>query len=128
MVIADSNIWIHYLRNPKTQIGSALQALLDTDGALMVGVVLAEVLQGARTEREYTTLLPRLEAVPYEEVTKQTWSSAGRIGLQLRTEGRLIPLTDIVIAAQALEGDHQVFSLDAHFERIQDLKLYSIPS
>ena len=63
-----------------------------------------------------------------KEVTKQTWSSAGRIGLQLRTEGRLIPLTDIVIAAQALEGDHQVFSLDAHFERIQDLKLYSIPS
>ena len=125
MVIVDSNIWIRYLRYPDSESGSALQTLLDADQVLMTGVVLAEVLQGARAEREYGALLTRLTALPYREMSKQTWVSAGRIALRLRMQGRLTPLTDLSIAALALEGDHEVFSLDGHFDRISELKRYS---
>ena len=125
MVVVDSSIWIHYLRTPKANIGSALQRLIDTNRALMVGVVFAEVLQGARSEREYATLLPLLEAIPYQEMTRRTWASAGRLALQLRTEGRLIPLTDMAVAATALEGEHEVFTLDEHFNRVPGLRLHT---
>ena len=125
MVIVDSNVWIRYLRDPDGETGSALQTLLDTDQVLMTGVVLAEVLQGARTEREYGALLTRLTALPYGEMSKQTWASAGLIALQLRMQGRLTPLTDLAIAALALEGGHEVFSLDGHFDRIDQLMRYS---
>lgn len=125
MVVVDSSIWIHYLRTPKTNIASALQRLIDTNRALMVGVVFAEVLQGARSERGYATLLPRLEAIPYQEMTRRTWASAGRLALQLRTEGRLIPLTDMAVAAAALEGEHEVFTLDEHFNRVPGLRLHT---
>ena len=124
MVIADSNIWIHYLRNPTSEVGSTLQELLDSDRVLMTDVVLAEVLQGARTEREFDILLSHLTALPYQEMTTSTWVSAGQIGLQLRLTDGLIPLTDLAIAALALEYDHEVCTLDGHFDRIADLKRY----
>jgi predicted nucleic acid-binding protein len=124
LVIADSNIWIHYLRDPNSEVGLTLQALLDKDQVLMTGVVLSEVLQGARTEREYEMLLPRLTALPYQEMNKRTWASAGRIGLRLRMKDGLIPLTDLAIAALAIEYDHQVCTLDGHFDRVVGLKRY----
>ena len=124
MVIADSNIWIQYLRDPNSEAGSTLQALLDTDQVLMTGVVLAEVLQGARTEREYEMLLSSLAALPYQEMNNRTWASAGRIGLRLRIEDGLIPLTDLAIAALAIEYDHKVCTLDGHFDRVVGLKRY----
>ena len=124
MVIADSNIWIHYLRNPQSEVGSTLQELLDADRVLMTDVVLAEVLQGARTEREFEILLSQLRALPYQEMSKDTWVSAGRIGLELRMADGLIPLTDLAIAALALEYDHEVCTLDGHFDRVAGLKRY----
>jgi predicted nucleic acid-binding protein len=87
MVVVDSDGWINYLRTPDSPTGSALQALLDANQVVMVGVVLAEILQGARTEREYSTLFPRLDAVPYQETSKQSWAAAGQIAAQLRWSG-----------------------------------------
>ena len=90
----------------------------------MTDVVLAEVLQGARTEREFEILLSHLRALPYQEMSKDTWVSAGRIGLELRMADGLIPLTDLAIAALALEYDHEVCTLDGHFDRVAGLKRY----
>ncbi|MDA1348202.1 MAG: PIN domain-containing protein [Chloroflexi bacterium] len=125
MVIADSNIWIHYLRRPREPVGLELQMLIDSERVLMVGVVLAEVLQGARGGREYAALLPRLGSFPYQEMSKETWAKVGEIAVQLRIQGKITPLTDLSIAALALEGGHEVYSLDQHFERIPGLSLYS---
>ena len=124
MVIADSNIWIEYLRNPNTDVGLAFQSLLESNQILLTGVVFAEVLQGARNRPNYNSIFSRLNELPFQEMTKVTWSLAGRIGFRLRREGRLIPMTDLAIAASALEGDHEVYSLDEHFDRIQELKRY----
>ena len=128
MVVVDSDVWIHYLHSPGSPTGSALQALLDANQVVMVGVVLAEVLQGARTEREYATLLPRFDAVPYQETTKESWAAAGKIAAQLRWSGNIIPLTHITIAAMAIQGGHELFSMDGHFRRVPHLRLYSPPS
>ena len=124
MVIVDSNVWIHWLRMPNTDVGREFVRLLDSHQVSMAGVVLAEVLQGARREPEFDRLRTLLAALPYLETTKQTWARAGELAMQLRGQGRLIPLTDLVIAALALEGDHQVFTLDEHFQRVPELKLY----
>ena len=128
MVVVDSDVWVHYLRSPDSPTGFALQALLDANQVLMVGVVLAEVLQGSRNEDEYRAILPLLDAVPYMEATKDTWAVAGHMSTLLRRRGNTTPLSDLTVAALALEGGHEVFSLNGHFERVPDLKLYSPPS
>ena len=126
MVIVDSNVWIHWLRTPNTDVGREFVRLLDSHQVSMAGVVLAEVLQGARREPEFDRLRTLLAALPYVETTKRTWVRAGELAMQLRSEGRLIPLTDLVIASLAMEGGHQVFTLDEHFQRVPGLKLYEV--
>ncbi|MBI2886098.1 MAG: PIN domain-containing protein [Chloroflexi bacterium] len=126
MVIVDSNVWIHWLRTPDTDVGREVMRLLDNQQAAMVGVVLAEVLQGARGEPEFNRLRTLLAALPYVETTKGTWLRAGELAMQLRGQGRLIPLTDLVIASLAMQDGHEVFSLDEHFQRVPGLMLYEV--
>ena len=126
MVIADSSVWIHYLRTPDTPVGRKLASLLAEDKVALTGVVLAEVIQGARTTDDFAKLHSLLEVLPYLESNKRTWLKAGELAMQLRGEGRLIPLTDLVIAGVALEEDHEVFTLDEHFQRIPGLKLHEV--
>jgi len=128
MVIVDSNVWIHWLRMPNTDVGREFVRLLDSHQVSMAGVVLAEVLQGAGREPEFNRLRVLLAALPYLETTKQTWVRAGELAMHLRGQGRLIPLTDMIIAGLALEGDHQVFTLDEHFQRVPGLRLYEVGS
>ena len=124
MVIVDSNVWMHFLRSPGTPVGQQMRRLLNADEVAVVGVVIAEVLQGARSEREFTDLLSRLEPQAYVEEGKQTWVRVGELSMQLRAQGRLVPLTDLVIAAQALEHRLPVWTLDQHFSRIPGVELY----
>ena len=124
MVIVDSNVWIRYLRDPKSAVGEELEKLLDAQQAAMVGVVLTEVLQGTRSEEDFEGLRTRLEAIPYLETGKETWVRTGRLARQLREQGKLTPITDLAVAALALEGDHSVYTLDEHFKRVPGLKLY----
>ena len=45
--------------------------------------------------------------------------------MELDSTGQRIPVTDALIAAIALEGQHEVFTRDErHFERIPGLRLY----
>jgi len=67
-----------------------------------------------------------LEKLPYLEVTRDTWKSAGEISASLRSAGVTIPLSDLIIAAMALSGDHEVFTIDPHFYKIDGLNLYNI--
>lgn len=126
-MIADSSVWIHYLRTPDTEVGRELARLLDEDQVATTGVVLAEVLQGTRTERDFARLQSVFELLPYVELSKATWTRAAEIAVELRKEGRLIPMTDLSIAAAALAADDEVFTLDEHFGRISGLRLHEVP-
>ncbi len=68
MVIVDSNVWIHWLRTPNTDVGREFVRLLDSHQVSMAGVVLAEVLQGARGEPEFDRLRTLLAALPYYRI------------------------------------------------------------
>lgn len=126
MIIADTNIWIDYLNRPHSPPGGVLAGLLQRQAVCLVGPVLAELLQGARNEAEQARLERLLDAVPYVETDRRSWLRAGALSSQLRAQGQVIPLTDLVIAAVALEQGHQVYSLDDHFQRVPGLKLYEV--
>lgn len=91
----------------------------------MTGLVLAEVLQGARDE-DFQKLADLMTALPFLPADQDTWARAGELSFQLRRLGRLTPLTDLLIAAVALEGGHQVFTLDDHFQYVPGLRLYEV--
>lgn len=125
MVIADTSVWVDYIRRPQGPTARVIDRLLDDDMLATVGTVVAEVLQGSLTDLDFTRLRKMMTALPYFEATRATWVRAGRLSMDLRLSGKPTPLSDLVIAAIALDGDHEVFTLDNHFDRIPGLRLYS---
>lgn len=124
MVVVDTSVWINYLRNPQSDSGRVMDSLLFRGEVLMVGMVLSEVLQGARTSSGLATLRDRLTALEFLEVTLETWIKVGEIALELRRLGSPVPLTDLTIAAVAMQHNQPVYALDQHFQRVPELELY----
>lgn len=124
MVVVDSTLWIDFFRGSNEPGRAALRQLIRARQAVLTGIVLAEVLQGVRSEHESISVRDQFFSIPYFETTKETWTKAGSLSAELRRKGLTIPLTDLIIAALAMEHDAEVFTTDPHFEKIPGLKLY----
>ena len=88
------------------------------------GVVLFELVQGVRTEDEKAKVLDALSNLSYVEMTKDLWQKAGELSASVKKKGLNLPLSDIFIAALAIEHNLQIFTLDKHFEQIPTVKIY----
>lgn len=124
MVIADTSVWIPFFNRPDSDEKAALDLLIDADEVAMVGIVLAEVLQGCRTPSEREILSDALAALPYFEVTSSTWIRTGDLSAQLLRKGVTLPLSDLLIAVLAIDHGCRVYSLDVHFKKIPGVSLY----
>ncbi len=125
MVIADSAAWIDWLRNPGSEVGEVVESLLATNQVVLVGIVLGEVLQGARTDFEFDALLDRLDELEYLHTDKRAYTDAALTVLRLRKQGKQLPLSDAIIAEVAKQHGLPIYSRDRHFERVPGLHLYS---
>ncbi len=125
MVIVDTSAWIPFFNRPESTEKQIIEELIDQGDAAIVGVVLAELLQGCRSREEREELQEALLALPYLGVSQATWIAAGEISAGLLRKGITLPLTDLVIAAAAIEHRCSVYSLDTHFQKIPGLLRYS---
>jgi predicted nucleic acid-binding protein len=121
MVIVDTSAWIPFFNRPDSTEKRIIDELIDRREAAVVGVVLAELLQGCRSAEERDELKEALLALPYLGVSQATWIAAGEISAGLLRKGMTLPLTDLVIAAASIEHRCSVYSLDAHFQKIPGL-------
>ena len=124
MVIADTSVWISFFNRPKSAEKKALDKLIDADEVALVGLVLAELLQGCRAAKEREAIKEAMLALPYFELTRSTWVKAGETSASLLGRGITLPMSDLIIAATALEHQCQVYSLDSDFKKIPNLSLY----
>lgn len=124
MVIVDTSVWISFFNQPQSLEKREIDALIDADRLALVGVVLAELIQGCRTPREADTIVSMLSGLCLLETTFSSWRRAGELSYSLRRKGITLPLTDLIIGALAIEHDCRVYARDPHFERIPGLTLH----
>ncbi len=117
-VVVDTPRWIEYFNRPGTERASAVETLIREDRATLAGVILAEILQGARTKEEFSELRSALAAVIWVVTTDESYARAGRLGFELRRRGVTVPITDCVIAAVAESVGGSILTLDGHFEEL----------
>jgi predicted nucleic acid-binding protein len=120
-VLVDTSCWIEYFNRPGAEVAAAVEAMVRDDRAALTGIVLVELLQGARTERELSEVHAALGAVVWIEATRETYARAGRLAFELRRKGITVPITDCVIAAASESAGGCVLTLDAHFQEISGI-------
>ncbi len=117
-IFIDTCIWIDYFRGRNHLLCNKLDQLIMDNLACCNGIVLAELLYGARGENESQTLSSAMQALTIYSDTPRICMQAGHIGAKLRKHGITIPLTDCIIAAQCLDNDLSILSLDRHFDDV----------
>lgn len=123
-VLIDTSIWIEYFRGKDQELVESVKDLIRTRRATLCGIVLSELLAGVRVRKSRDTLKQTLDALEYAEVSRDTWILAGELSNNLKHQGISVPLTDLILAALALENDSELFTLDSHFERIPEIKRF----
>jgi predicted nucleic acid-binding protein len=122
-ILADTSIWIEYFNKSESKSGSRLQQMLAEGKVCGAGIILTELLQGAKIEKEFEIILNNYTALPLLKENLNTWISAGKISYSLHRNGITLPTTDLLLAALALESNCKIFTLDQHFMKIPDLNL-----
>ena len=125
MIIADSSAWIVFQRDPDSTVGREMDLLLARGEIVMVGPVLAEILQGSRSERELAFFADHLSSLAFLEADQATWIRVGELGFELRRQGMTIALADLVISALATQSKIPLYTLDQDFKRIPGLQLHA---
>ncbi len=124
MVVADTSVLIAWLREPESEVGRIVDSLLAARSIVTAGTILTEVLQGARTDFEFSALLDRLGALVCLDTDKRAFTEAALTVSRLRRSGSAIPLSDALIAEVAKQHGLPVYSIDRHFERVPGLRLH----
>jgi len=104
MYLIDSSLWIDYFRpRGSSAIKHRVRLILQQDQALICGIVLVEVLRGARNENEYSILRESLASLPQIPFDDEVFQRAAHWGFQLDRKGKIASTTDLLIAAAAYE-------------------------
>ena len=123
-VLVDSTFWIDFLRGKVTSQTATLdQCLQSRDDLCCCGFVLAEVLQGVRTESEYVATKRQFETLVYLEDDRSTFELGATVYRELRRKGVTIRNSiDCLIAAvviqhgvHLLENDRDYRYIDQHY-------------
>lgn len=128
-VLVDTSVWIKFFRKQEPYY-NIVTRLIDDEQLLCCGIILAELMQGAKTDKELAVLDDFPRVFPFIAETYQLWASAGRLSFQLRRKGLTIGLADCYIAVAAASAHAQVATLDNHFELLvkpAKITLYPFP-
>jgi predicted nucleic acid-binding protein len=127
MILVDSSVMIDALRKPDPR----LQHLFNALQPAICGIVVAEVLHGARHAADYTKLAAALSSFPQVALPDAIWEGVGRNLWSLRGKGVSVPFQDATIATVAIENNIELWTRDTHFQLIQtvlaQLELFQEP-
>lgn len=121
MFLIDSSAWIEYFRpGGSTNVKQRVRNVLLKDEAATCGVVLVEVLRGAKNEKDYKAIHDALMSLPVIPLDDIVTERAAQWGYSLARKGKTPPTTDFMIAAAAHEKA-VLLHLDQDFEAMGTL-------
>jgi hypothetical protein len=118
-VLVDTSVWVSYFRVGSPGLSEKVDRLLEEAEVCVPKIVLAELVQGAKSEREISAIEDFFDAFTVLDQSPETWLKAGRLARQLKTRGKTLHLLDCYIAVIAQENGCAILTLDEHFKEIQ---------
>lgn len=125
MILIDTSVLIDFLKGKKTEKTNKLDEIIAT--GLPFGIcsfTYQEVLQGARTEKEFRTLRLYLHSQTFYELQHglESYENTARMYMQCRRKGITIrSTTDLLIAQIAIENGLYLLHDDTDYTRLAEL-------
>ncbi len=116
-VLVDTSAWIEFFRKKDPYYRVVLE-LTDDARVCCVGIVLAELLQGAKSRKGFDVLKEFLYVFDFLPETIELWRKAGELSSLLRQKGKVVGLSDCYISVTASSNNAKLLTLDRHFEVI----------
>jgi len=128
-MIVDTTVWADYFNGVESRHSGRLdRALAEEEDVAILPLIIAEVLQGFRTETGFLKAKDLLLGLPVLVPSLECHVEAARLFRRLRGRGITVRGTiDCIIAQTCLEHDAELLSRDTDFRRIADntkLKLW----
>jgi predicted nucleic acid-binding protein len=126
-VLVDSNVFIDLLIRAK----DPAKWLLDWAGSRNLatcGMIRLEVLRGITIPKSHRETSAFFDAMINVSSNNRLWEAATELAWKLDRKGIVIPGTDVVIAASALQIGAAILTTDAHFRQIPGLDVIAPPA
>lgn len=122
MILIDSNFYIDSIRR-REDIRMLLQPWIQTGQLLSCGVIRTEVIRGILSIKIKRDLMEMFDVISEIPTDAKIWRDTTEIAWRLDRHGIILPITDLVIAACALQTKSMIISEDGHFTKIPGLNL-----
>ena len=120
MILVDTSVWINHFRGEVTPETDFLSKALEANEDVCIsGIVLTEILQGVRQDKEYKLVRSSLEELILLPMSNQAYYLAADIYRRARFQGETIRNTmDCLIAACAVIHHVPLLQRDKDYETI----------
>jgi predicted nucleic acid-binding protein len=122
MIVADTSVWIDYLRGVAAPHTDLLDQALGSDRVVTGDIIMVEFLQGFREDKDFATARQIMQALEYHDFLggKNAMQSAMYFRM-LRKKGITIRKTiDIMIATFCIENDFELIHNDRDFDPMEE--------
>ncbi len=123
MIVADTSVWIDYVRGIDAPHTNLLDYELDHSRIVTGDLIIAEFLQGFRKEEDYQKAKQIMESLEYHDfVGKDIALRAAQNYWKLRKSGTTVRKTiDVIIATFCIENDFDLLHNDRDFDPMERL-------
>lgn len=112
--ILDSSVWIE-LERKSASVCAKVIPLIQKNEVCLVDVIVAEVLRGTKTNKDFQTLEKALRSFRW---LTTDWQKVAHLAFEVAQEGHNPPLVDLYIAQCAIENKKILVTQDRHFAHI----------
>lgn len=118
MTVVDTSVWIDLFAGRDTPQVTFLESVIERKEDICIcGVILTEVLQGIRDEKEYSDTESMLANLLFLSMSRETFLLAATIYRALRARGLTIRNSvDCMIAAVCIENEIRLLHNDRDFD------------
>jgi len=118
-VIIDTSGWIEsFQQRGDKKLKALVKRLIIQGEVLLPGIIMTEILRGAKNAKGYEKLRDMLKGLTYLPVEDGFWERLARFSFELFRKGMVVPLTDTYIALIAIENKVPIIHKDKHFDLI----------
>ena len=111
MILADTSIWIEFLRQSNADINEAMTSYLEDGEIITVSAIFGELLQGVKNENEREVILDFWDSTP-NILEENLFIEAGKFSSRHKLFNKGIGLIDCLILVAAINNGHELWTLD----------------